>query len=85
MKQTTRFVQLGGFFSRQFIIMATRCHRKVLDAISSLGDDGVVVTPEDHSKFEALIGDYFNDSDCDESGSEDDVGCGKTVLYVSWV
>ena len=82
MKQTTRFVQLGGIFSRQLIIMATRCRRRVLDAISSLGDDGVVVNPEDHSKFEALIGDYFNDSDgdCDESGSEDDVECGKIVL-----
>ena len=59
--------------------MTIRCRRKVLDAIFSLGDDGVVVTPEDHSKFEALIGDYFNDSngDCDESGSEDDVESGK--------
>ena len=67
--------------------MATQCRRKVLDAISSLGDDGVVITPEDHSNFEAFIGDYFNnsDGDCDESESEDDVECGKTVLYVSWV
>ena len=65
--------------------MATRCHRRVLDAISSLGDNGVVISQENHSKFEALIGDYFNnsDSDCYESGSKDDVECGKIVLTPS--
>ena len=76
-EQTSRFVQLGGIFQRQ-IIMATAHHSRVLNAITSLGDDGVIVSPEDYSKFEALIGDYFNDGDSasDESGSED-TECGK--------
>jgi len=75
------FVQLNGSFSRQVFIMAAGYHRRVLDTITSLGDDGIVVSSEDYNKFEALIGDYFNvDSSSDESGNEEDVECGKYFL-----
>ena len=76
-EQTTRFVQFGGFLSRQLFIMAAGYSNRVIKAIVSLGDDGVVVCPEDYDKFAALIGDYYNESDDDDSGSEEDVECGK--------
>ena len=58
--------------------MGTGHHSKLLNAITSLGDDSVIVSPEDYSKFEVLIGDYFNngDSASEESGSED-MECSK--------
>ena len=61
-------------------MMAAGYSSRVLEAIASLGDDGVVVCPEDHDKFAALIGDYFNETDNDDSGSED-VECGKRVIF----
>lgn len=59
--------------------MATGTRSRVVNAIASLGDDGVIVAPDDYNKFEALIGDYFNDSECasDGSGSEEEMECGK--------
>ena len=48
---------------------------KIADAINLLGDDGVIVSPNDYNKFEALIGDYLDD--IDESGCEDELECGK--------
>ena len=65
--------------------MAAGYSRRVLDAITSLGDDGVVVCPEDHDKFAALIGDYFNESEDDDSGSEEDVDCGEFIFPQSIV
>ena len=76
-EQTTRFVQFGRFLLCQLFIMAAGYSSRVIEAIASLGDDGVVVCPEDYDKFAALIGDYFNESDDDDSGSEEDVECGK--------
>ena len=73
LEQTTRFVQLGRILSRQVFMMAAGYSRRVLDAIVSLGDNGVVVCPDDQVKFAALIGDYFNKTDNDDSGSEEDV------------
>lgn len=73
---------IGGIFTRQLLIMAAGHHRRILDAISSLGDDGIIVSPDDRSKYVALLGDYFtknSDSDSDASGSEEDVACGKFV------
>ena len=63
---------------------AGRSSRRVLAAINSLGDDSVVVLPQDHARFEALIGDYFN-VDSDEGGSDDDSDCGKIILEVAKV
>ena len=57
--------------------MAAGYSSRVIEAITSLGDDGVVVCPEDYDKFSALIDDYFNESDDDDSGSEEDVECSK--------
>ena len=76
-EQITPFVQLGGIFSCQSIVMVSSSSKKgrIVAAINSLGDDGVIVSPLDYNKFEALIGDYFDDSD--ESGCEDDSECGK--------
>jgi len=70
----TLAVQLGG---SSCIGMASSSSKKsrVAEAINSLGDDGVIVSPSDYNKFEALIGDYFEDSD--ESGCEDELECGK--------
>ena len=76
-EQTTRFVQFGGFLLRQLFIMAAGYSSRVIEAIMSLGDDGIVVCPEDYDKFVALIGDYFNESDDDDTGSEEDVECSK--------
>lgn len=58
--------------------MAAGYRGVVVAAIAALGDDGVIVSPEDYNNFEALIGEYFNESDgdSDESGSEDSE-CGK--------
>ena len=56
--------------------------RRVLAAINSLSDDGVVVLPQDHARFEALIGDYFN-VDSDEGGSDDDSDCDKIIVEVT--
>ena len=62
--------------------MAAGYRSVVVAAIAALEDDGVIVLPEDYNNFEALIGEYFieSDSDSDESGSEDSE-CGK---YLSW-
>ena len=57
--------------------MAAGYSSRVIEAIASLGDDSVVVCPDDYDKFVALIGDYFNESDDDDSGSEEDVECDK--------
>ena len=57
--------------------MAAGYSSRVIKAIASLGDDGVVVCPEDYDKFAVLIGNYFNESDDDDSGNEEDVECGK--------
>ena len=64
--------------------MAAR-NSRVADAIALLGEDGVIVSPDDYNKFEALIGDYFNESECDsdESGSDEEMECGKYV-FLSW-
>ena len=66
-------------FIAQVFMMAAGYSSRVLDAIVSLGDDGVVVCLEDHDKFAALIGDYFNETDNDDSGSEEDVECVKYI------
>jgi len=42
-------------------------------AISFLGNDGVVVCPEDYNKFAVFIGNYFNESDDGNNRSEVDV------------
>ena len=60
-------------------MMAAGYSRRVLDTIVSLGDDGVVVCPDDQDKFAALIGDYFNEMDNDDSRSEEDLECGKYI------
>ena len=64
--------------------MAARS-RRVADAIALLGDDGVIVSLDDYNKFEVLIGDYFNESECDSDKSESDeeMECGKYV-FLSW-
>lgn len=59
--------------------MAAGYRSRVVAAIASLGDDGVIVSPEDYSNYEALIGEYFNESD--ESGS-DDSECGKCIKFL---
>jgi len=66
-------VQLGG----SCIGMASFSSKKsqVVEAINLLGDDSVIISQTDYNKFEALIGDYFEESD--ESGCEDDLECGK--------
>lgn len=70
-----RFVHLGGIFSCQVLVMAAR----VADAIALLGNDGMIVSPDDYNKFEALIGDYFIESECDSDENVDDeeMECGK--------
>ena len=60
-------------------MMAAGYSRRVLDAMVCLGDNGVVVCPDDQDKFVAHIGDYFNETDNDDSGSEEDVECGKYI------
>ena len=50
---------------------------RIAAAINSLGDDGVIVSPLDYNKFEALIGDYFDESD--ESGCEEELECGNLI------
>jgi len=50
---------------------------RIAAAINSLGDDGVIVSPLDYSKFEALIGDYFDESD--ESECEEELECGNLI------
>ena len=59
--------------------MAASNRSRVVDAIAFLGDNRMVVTADDYSKFEALIGDYFDDTECnsDDSRSEADMECGK--------
>ena len=54
-----------NFLVSSLTIMATGTHSRVVSAIASLGDDGVIVAPDDYNKFETLIGDYFNDNECD--------------------
>ena len=64
---------------RQKIVMASSSAKKsrIVAAINSLGDDGVIVSPLDYNKFEALIGDNFDESD--ESGCEDELECGNLI------
>lgn len=59
--------------------MAAGYSSRVVDAIASLGDDGVVVCSDDYDKYAALIGDYFNDDNCDDSGSEEGEECGNVI------
>jgi len=65
--------------------MAAGYSSRVVEAISSFEDDGVVVCPEDYDKFAALIGDYFNESDDDDSRSEADVESGNVYMHSSIV
>ena len=67
-------VQLGG---SSCIGMASSSSKKsrVAETINSLGNDGVIVSLSDYNKFEALIGDYFEDTN--ESGCEDKLECGE--------
>ena len=51
--------------------MAAR-NRRVAEAIALLGDDGMIVSPDDYNKFEVLIGNYFNESECDSAESRSD-------------
>ena len=62
--------------------MAADYRGVVVAAIAALGDDGVIVSPEDYN-FEALIGEYFNESDGDSDESEsEDSECGKYRFLV---
>jgi len=57
---------LGGILTRQGLMMAAGC---------SSGVAG------DYNKFAALIGNYFNESDDDDSGSEADVESCNIYMY----
>ena len=68
-----------NFLVSSLTIMATGTRSRVVNAMASLGDDGVIVAPDDYNKFEMIIGDYFNDSqyNSDKSRSEEEIDCGK--------
>ena len=57
--------------------MASGSTSSVVVALNSLQDDGIIFPSADTSKVEALINDYFNDSDDSASGSDDDEGHSK--------
>ena len=60
-------------------------NRRVANAMTLLRDNGVIVSPDDYNKFKALIGNYFNESECDsdKSGSDEEMECGK-YIFLSW-
>ena len=69
------FVHLGGSTWRFFLHWHGVLFFKEKPTINSLGNDGVIVSLSDYNKFEALIGDYFEDTN--ESGCEDKLECGE--------
>jgi len=50
-------------------------------ALNSLIEDGIALPGIDNNNVEALISDYFNDSDDSASGSESDEECSKYLSY----
>ena len=69
----------------RFVLLAERslmASSSVLLAINFLSSDGMVrLGTNEHAQFEALVKDYFNNSDDvsddDTSGSDDQMECGK--------
>lgn len=52
--------------------MAAKHNERVVSALKSLSSDGLILPEEDRRNFEALIDEFFDDSD-DDTGSEDEV------------
>ena len=58
--------------------MASKTRRTIASALNSINEDGLSFPSADSNNLEALIEDYFNESN--ESGSDDDEECGKQFL-----
>ena len=74
----------GGISWRLLSLMASGTSRSsVAVALNSLIEDGITFPGADNNNVEALISDYFNDSDDSASGSDSDEECSKYLNYVS--
>ena len=62
--------------------MASNSRSSVAFALNNLVEDGVVFPSADSSNVEALIQDYFNESDDSASGSDDDEECSKEFVVI---
>ena len=62
--------------------MASNSRSSVAFALNNLVEDGVVFPSADSSSVEALIQDYFNESDDCASGSDDDEECSKEFVVI---
>ena len=62
--------------------MASNSRNTVAFAINNLAEDGLVFPSTDSSNVEALIQDYFNESDDSASGSDDDEECSKEFVVI---
>ena len=73
---------LGGITWRLITIMASNAKRSVASALNSLSGDGIFFPSADDQNVEALIEEYFNESE--ESGSDDDEECSKEfITYIT--
>ena len=62
--------------------MVSNTKRSVASALNSLSGDGIFFPSTDNQNVEALIEEYFNESE--ESGSDDDEECSKEfITYIT--